>query len=270
MISLSSGIELQRALQNAREVDFAAYMLSPAMERALEAAARRGARVRVRLNGCFPDARDLLRANRDAVRRLRALRADARLVHRTEGDGPPLHLKAAICDGVAYLDDCNFRAGTRDTVVRAGRSTRGVELDKKSALDAEAALLRAAHRGTVEVESESLGYSPVYSALKQLAQHGVHCRLLVSEYGARGNYSAAAHHLADAGVDVRIANSDEKFALCGTRGWIGSANATSYYLHPDQLDWGAATSNTTLLRALHVKFAQNWRSSKALPNMPSS
>lgn len=265
MISLSSAAAVQRAVQMAREVDFAAYILPPGMERTLEEAARRGARVRVRLNGCFQGARALLRANREAVRRLRAAHADARLVHRSESDGPPLHLKIAVCDGVAYLDDCNWRAGGRDTIVRAGRSTRGVQLDKREALDAEGALLRSVGNGGVEVESESVGYSPVYSALKRLAEHGVRCRLIISKFGLEGTYRAAARHLADAGVDVRVADSDEKFALCGTRGWIGSANATSYYLHPDQLDWGARTSNPGLLRALHATFAANWRSSKALP-----
>lgn len=265
MISLSSAPELLRAVQKAREVDFAAYILSPGMERVLEDAARRGTLVRVRLNGCFHGASALLRANRAEVRRLRAAHADARLIHRRENDGPPLHLKAAVCDGIAYLDDCNWRAGGRDTIVRAGRSTRGVALDKRSALDAEAALLQNARHGTVEVETESAGYSPVYSALKRLAQHGLRCRLLVSKFGAQGTYAAAARHLAEAGVDVRVADSDEKFALCGARGWIGSANATSYYLHPDQLDWGARTSNPQLLHALHAKFARNWRTSKPLP-----
>lgn len=263
VISLSSGTDVQRAMRSAREVDFAAYILSPGIERALEDAARRGARVRVRLNGCFQDASALLKANRNAVRRLRALHADARLVPATTHG--PMHLKAAICDGVAYLDDCNWRAGGRDTIVRAGRTTRGVDLDKRSAIDAEAALLQSARRGVVEVETESLGYSPVYSALKALAQSGVRCRLLISKFGLEGAHYAAARHLADAGVNVRVADSDEKFALTGTRGWIGSANATSYFPHPDQLDWGARTSNATLLHALHAKYAHNWRTSKPLP-----
>ena len=270
MISLSSAPELLHAVQTAREVDFAAYILSPGMERTLEDAARRGARVRVRLNGCFHGAGALLRANREAVRRLRALNVDARLVQSSGNDGPPMHLKLALCDGIAYLDDCNWRAGGRDTIVRAGRSTRGVQLDKRDALDAEGALLRNARHVTVEVETESAGYSPVYSALKWLAQRGVRCRLLVSKFGVEGSYYAAARHLADAGVNVRVADSDEKFAVCGTRGWIGSANATSYYLHPDQLDWGARTSNPHLLRALHQRFAHNWSNSKALPQQASS
>lgn len=252
-----------RAVAAARKVVLFSYILSPGMDRALEDAARHGACVRVRLNGCFHDSPALLRANREAVRRLRALHVDARLVQ--DRGGAPLHVKAAVCDGVTFLDDCNWRAGGRDTIVRAGRSLRGVQLDKCDALDAEGALLRGSHGGIVEAETESLGYSPVYSALKQLAQRGVHCRLLISKFGLQGTYYAAAQHLAAAGVDVRVADSDEKFALTASRAWIGSANATSYYYHPDQPDWGARTSNAQLLRALHEKFARNWSNSTTLP-----
>lgn len=283
MIAVASTAAMLRAMRTAHEVTLSSYVLPPGpVERGLEDAARRGARVTVRLNGYFYGGRSwMLQANESAVRRLKRLHADAAIVHRRDRDGACLHLKAAVCDGVAFLDDCNWRADGRDTILRddgpaavgairraasgdVRAAARGIALDKASALSAEAALLRAS-RGPVDVEAESIGFWSVYSALKRLAQHGAACRLLISKYGATGKSGHAAALLARAGVRVRVAPSDEKFAVAGGTAWIGSANPTSAFLDGDEVEWGIRTRRADVVNALASRFNAAWKAASPLP-----
>ena len=106
------------AVETAGQVTLTAYTLPPgAVRAALATAARDGARVCVRLEGHpFHDPRGGLRAaNAAAVAQLREAGVDAAL----SGDGEPaLHLKAAVVDGVAWLDDRNWVGSPRATLVR--------------------------------------------------------------------------------------------------------------------------------------------------------
>jgi phosphatidylserine/phosphatidylglycerophosphate/cardiolipin synthase-like enzyme len=284
MIALSSAACAVDAVGHARRILATAYLLPPgAMLRALEAAARRGAQVTVRLEGRpFFDHGALSSCNQAAVHALARLGADARLVDR-DGGGPPLHMKAAVCDGVAYLDDRNFTGRgneivLRDDSVRDVRAIRTAAADrppiagrsfwttKSQALQGEARMLHIARRAQhVDVESESFTCrSSTYAALKRLAQQGVHCRLIVSKKELDRRTVAL---LENAGVRVRAADFNEKFALIeGRRAWVGSANATSPFYDPDQIDWGARTSSRALVRALHARFRAQWEAAKPVEN----
>lgn len=250
------------------------------MLNALEEAARRGARVTVRLEGCpYADASGgLARENRQAVKALRGLGADAKLADTNARNGPALHMKAAVCDRVAYLDDRNWPA-RGDTIVRddfradvaaiesaalahGTIHTREVWTNKRDALWAERRLLSsAAHAKRVDVESESFGSgSGVYGALKALAQSGVSCRLIVARRDLNAKSKRALASLAQAGVAVRVSESDEKMAIAdGKRAWIGSANATSSFKNGDQIDWGLRTDAPDVLKHLSRRFEATWR-----------
>jgi PLD-like domain len=204
---------------------------------------------------------------------------DAELV-RNAASG--LHMKAVVCDGVAYLDDRNFAANgtqtilrddSRADVARVGKaimhgdatSGRALALRKNDALRAEASLIRDAHRGdTIEVQSEFFGGTWVSSALHAAAKRGVHCKLEVgSKHKMKPLERAVLQGLIGDGVDVRLVAAAEKFAvLNGKRAWIGSADAT-YNPHP-QRDWGIRTSDAAIVRSVHRTFAHQWRSAKPL------
>ncbi len=251
VISLSSQKQVSRAIKNAQSVLLTAYMLRPGrMLDALEDAARRGARVTVRLEGRpYADATgELAATNRAAIKVLRRLGADAKLADTNARNGPALHMKAAICDGVAYLDDRNW-PGRGDTIVRddfradvaaiesaalqrRADHTQEFWTNKRDALWAERRLLAGATNAKpVDVESESFGTgSGAYGALKLLARSGVACRLVVARRDLNDKSKRALASLAQAGVAVRVSDCDEKMAIVDrTRAWTGSANATSSY-----------------------------------------
>jgi len=267
-------------MKSAQSVLLTSYTLRPGPTLdALEDAARRGARVTVRLEGRpYADATGELRAeNRLAVKALRRLGADAKLVDTNGRNGPALHMKAAVCDGVAYLDDRNW-PGQGDTIVRDDfradvaavesaalqrRADRTQEFwtSKRDALWAERRLLSGATNAKrVDVESESFGTgSGAYGALKLLAKAGVPCRLIVARRDLNDKSKRALASLAQAGVAVRVSDSDEKMAIVDrTRAWIGSANATSSFANGDQIDWGLRTDKPDVLKHLSRRFDTTW------------
>jgi phosphatidylserine/phosphatidylglycerophosphate/cardiolipin synthase-like enzyme len=287
MITETSQRQALAALDHAHDVLFTAYLLRPGkMLDALERASRRGAKVTVRLEARpYGDADgSMRRETARAIRGLRSAGADAKLYNRTRAQ-PPLHTKALVCDGTAFLDDRNWPGDGRDTIVRDGytrdvdavrqsvltghsTSSRFFATSKAAALRAESHLLYdAAGARSVDVETESFGSSPqVYYALKKLAGAGVHCRLLVAAHDAPAG-SKAAHAMAllqRAGVDVRLSDNDEKFAIVDrARGWVGSANATSVEKDGAQLDWGLRSDAPQLVHALQRHFDANWKNSSA-------
>ncbi|HET9394323.1 MAG TPA: phospholipase D-like domain-containing protein [Candidatus Rubrimentiphilum sp.] len=286
MISLISEKQVVAAIRGARSVLLTAYALRPGrVLENLEDAARRGASVRVRLEGRpYGDtAGHLIADNRRAVKALRRLGADAKLVDTNARNGPALHMKAAVCDGVAYLDDRNWPDGG-DTIVRDDfrtdiaaieaaalrqPSVRSEEFwtSKAQALAAERRLLAsAAHAKRVDVESESFGSGGgAYGELKRLAQSGVPCRLIVAQRDLNAKSERALASLAQAGVAVRVSSSDEKMAIVdGARAWIGSANATSSYVNGDQIDWGLRTDAPDVLAHLRRRFQSTWNTATPL------
>lgn len=285
MISVSTTAEMLEALQSAREVTFAAYFLKPGpVADGLLRAARRGAAVTVRADGdLYGDCRSKMAGSRAVLDALRRAGADARLAHRSDRDGPGLHMKAAVCDGVAFLDDCNWDRGG-DTVVRDdspshvraireamlqrdGGRHRTLSLSKTGALYAERRVLGARPRPReVRVETEDLGGSPVSQRLRGLIAKGVRCRVLVSERAFKqyaGTHKAALS-LQKAGADVRTVPASEKMAVAGARCWIGSANATSTHPNGRDVDWALTTADARFARELKHRFDAHWRESQPL------
>jgi len=284
MMTLSSTAELLTTLSHARNVSLIAYTLPRGrVLDGLTAAAKAGAHVHVRLEGyIYKDDGSVTAQNASAIAHLRAAGADATLVHPDQrGSGGMLHCKAALVDGELFLDDRNWPDDGADTVVRddfsrdvrivadavAGREdapTPFFAAAKREALASEARLLREARGGDeVIVESESFGANNrVYAALDALGRAGAHARLLVSARDMQGNANErkALKKLSADGVNIRVCDADEKLAVVrGTRGWIGSANATAAFDHPDQLDWGARTDAPSILTHLRKTFDERWR-----------
>jgi phosphatidylserine/phosphatidylglycerophosphate/cardiolipin synthase-like enzyme len=283
MLALTTTTAVLAALRDARTISLVAYTLRPGrVEDALLAAARRGAHVAVRLEGHPYAGADgaLLKENRVAVDVLARAGADARLVD-TDGSGePPLHAKAIVADDTLFLDDRNWPDDDADTIVRDdfAHDRRMVEdavrgsgdrpgacftIRKRDSLASEARLFSnaEAHDDAI-VETESFGKgNRVYRALDALGKAGAAPRVLVSSRDLQDNANertAIARLQAD-GVQVRAVDADEKFALAGTRGWLGSTNATVAFNHPDQLDWGARTDDPTIVAHLRRRFEERWK-----------
>jgi hypothetical protein len=288
---MSSTAEAVAAIGSARNVEVLAYTLRPgAVLGALEAAARRGARVTVRLEGAPYNDRGgaLARLNGRVVAELARAGADAKLAHagRNGAAEAPLHAKAIVAGDALFLDDRNW--GATDFVIRDGdpsdarRIERAVGDDKepcagalavrkRDALAQEAAMLRAAHpAGDVIVESESFGFgNAVYGALDVLAKSGAAPRLLVSSREAKNPREASAlRKLASDGVRVRTCDDSEKFALAGSGAWIGSANASPAFGYPDTIDWGLRTSARAIVEAARARVEARWAGGKPLPPAP--
>jgi hypothetical protein len=273
------------AVGRAHTVALTSYTLGrgPVLD-ALVAAAARGASVSVRLEGApVDDPRGALkRVNAAAVAALRAGGAAAGLTHPGE---PALHMKAAVVDGVAWLDDRNW-AGTgperllRDTgraavaataaAVTGGRADGGgLATTKSAALRLEARVIAGAGPGLLRVESESFGNGPIYSALLRRAKAGRPTELIVAgrEAGATRE-RAALRRLAGLGVAVRVGNPhrgdlNEKLALGGGAAWCGSANATfTFGAAGEQRDWGLTTRAAPIVDGLRRTFEANWTAAR--------
>jgi phosphatidylserine/phosphatidylglycerophosphate/cardiolipin synthase-like enzyme len=271
MIALSSTAQLLERLATARDISLTAYTLPTGrVLDALEDAARRGAAVRVRLEGyIYKDSDGVSAANARAVRALHEAGADARLVHEREtARDPMLHAKLACVDGELFLDDRNWPDDGEDTIVRASGDAR-VAFTKRAALTQEARVLEQARRGDeviVETESYGAGYR-VNRALDAAARAGARVRLLVNTRDLHGNARerAALRKLEADGVSVRSCDSDEKFvSVNGAAGWVGSANATAAFDHPDQRDWGAATNAPDVLAHVRDAFERRWLTARAV------
>jgi phosphatidylserine/phosphatidylglycerophosphate/cardiolipin synthase-like enzyme len=268
------------ALQGAARIDLCAYILPPgAVRAALVAAAGRGAAVRVRLAAePFHDARGALhRANAAAVQALRAAGADAALA---EPAAAPLHLKAAVVDGVAWLDDRNW-AGAQSTVIRdddpadvavvrealAGRPAADDHLatTKAGAEALELAAIAAAGSGPVAVATESFGGGAVAGALMARARAGEPTRLLVCGRARSTGEDTLLRHLAAAGVEVRTGSTAEKLAVGADAAWVGSANAT-YAGSPygAERDWGMLVRDRPAVDALRAAFEGDWQTARPL------
>jgi phosphatidylserine/phosphatidylglycerophosphate/cardiolipin synthase-like enzyme len=281
-VGLVSGRFFLDALGRARSVELTSSFLpqgKAGVMAALERAAERGADVRVHLEPEPYDSGGAGRAaaNEAMVAELRAHGVDAGLA--VEMPNAPLHLKAAVVDGRAFLDDRNWLADGRDTIVfvRGAHETAAVcaamcggyiaddhvAVRKREALALEADMIDRATHGVV-VESESFGSGVIARALLACARAGESVRLLVSVRDVRSAREVAVLSRLEAeGVRVRVegAGDNEKFCISGDRVWVGSANATGGF--PDTVDWGVRTRARGLVHALRVVFERNWSHAKA-------
>jgi hypothetical protein len=258
VIALSSIPDLLRALSRARDIDVEAYTLHGPVKSAVEAAARRGARVCVELERRPYRDPHLARENARLVAEMRGAGVDARLAD-------PVHAKTIVADGELYLDDKNWNCG--DLVLRTDASgAESIPMIKDEALKAEQQLIRGAGtRDDLIVESESFSCcNRVYSALDAAAKEGLSPRLLVCERELfkSDRERQVLQKLVSDGVRVRVCENSEKLAVAGDRAWIGSANATVAFSDADLPDWGLSTSDPTIVRALRGRIEAVWTAAK--------
>jgi hypothetical protein len=284
MIALDSASGFIHTLAAARRIALTAYTLHEGrVLDALEAAARGGADVHVRIErDPFDDAAGTLHAANAAA--IAALRAAGASAETTKPGEPVLHLKAAVVDGVAWLDDRNWANGGAERILRdtdaddvaavtsavAGGpgADQHLATTKSAAQGLEGDVIARAGETPLEVESESFGNGTIYNALLHRAEAHLPTRLVVAgrEVAEAGNRTERAHlaRLATLGVAVRVGDPrhgdlDEKLAVAGADGWVGSANATyARGANGAQRDWGMATREAAIVDGLHASFERNW------------
>jgi hypothetical protein len=274
-LSLSTVPDVLTRIGSARDVAFGSYFLPHgAMRDALTGAARRGAHVAVTLQADPYRNPFGSRCNAEAARVLLAAGAAVSLL---PSDRAPFHLKAAVCDGVAYLDDRNWTKRGPEIVVAdddphdvalvrralAGRggADRTLATRKDVALSREVAVVAGAHGIPVTVETERVATSPLTRALQRHARSGAKTTLVVapSNHHSAREASAIAQLVAD-GVIVREGGSNQKLALAGSVAWIGSGNATGASgRNAAQLEWGLRTRNRALVGAVATALARDLR-----------
>jgi hypothetical protein len=267
MLSLSSTAQAAAAMRGAQAVSFTAYTLRRGnLFDALEAAARGGAHVSVRLEGALYGDADgsFARVNAGIVADLRRAGVDASVSAPTDA---PIHAKMLDVDGSRYLDDRNWGAG--DLVVREGDpADPALATLKRDALASEGKLLRAARPGEdTIVESESFSCcNAVYSALDDAAKRGLQPRVLVCARELRGNDRERDRlaHLVQDGARVRVTKETDKLALAGEHLWIGSANATAAIALPDTIDWGICSDDAAIVAAARTRIESTWTHAKRL------
>ena len=285
MVALSSTEAMLASLAHAKRATFSAYTVRPgAVLAGLEAAARAGTALDVTLDAkpyADSDGR-LAAANAAAAKALRAAGAEVRLAPADR----PVHLKGAVIDGEAFLDDRNWADDGAETVVKTtepddvacvGAALEGTPRSdgrlatlKRDALELEAHVIYGARTDSIDCESEAFSFSVVYAGLQARAKTGAHVRLLVSERDlhdgrARGQVreARALADLQKLGVEVRVGGDDEKLCIAGDRAWVGSANATDG-ARDDTIDWGMRTCDRAIVDGLEARFERNWARGHAL------
>jgi hypothetical protein len=273
-LSLSSVPDVLTRIASAHDVAFGSYFLTRGPVRdALAGAARHGAHVAVTLQA-DPYRGSGQRAPESAAsaRMLREAGAQVSLLAR---DQVPFHLKAAVCDGVAYLDDRNWTqrgpeivvadddprdvALLRDALAGHGGADATLATRKDEALRRELALIESAPHAPVIVETERIGTSPISAALRRHARGGAPTTLVLGRARDRSPREVATIALLAAdGVVVREGGSNQKLALAGDTAWIGSGNATAAFGRgAGQLEWGMVTRDPALVGAVHSALARD-------------
>jgi hypothetical protein len=273
-LSLSSVPDVLGRIASAHDVAFGSYFLTRGpMRDALAGAARHGAHVAVSLQadpyrGSGKRAPD----NAASARVLREAGAGVSLFAR---DQVPFHLKAAVCDGVAYLDDRNWTqrgpeivvanddprdvALVRDALAGHGGGDATLATRKDEVLRRELALIESAPHAAVIVETERVGTSPLTAALRRHARGGAPTTLVLGRARDRSRSEAATiARLVGDGVVVREGGANEKLALAGDTAWIGSGNATAAFGRgAGQLEWGLVTRDAVLVSAVRSALARD-------------
>ena len=274
-LSLSSVPDVLTRIASANDVAFGSYFLPRgAVRDALLGAARRGAHVAVTLQADPYRNPFGGRCNADAARALRTAGADVSLLL---SDSAPFHLKAAVCDGVAYLDDRNWtKRGpeivvadddrtdvrlVREALAGHGGADAALATRKDVALAREIGLIEGARGAPVIVETERVATSPLTRALQEHARAGAPTTLVVARASRRSRQetNALAQLTAD-GVDVRVGGSNQKLALAGGTASIGSGNATGASGRTaGQLEGGMLTRDRAIVGAVASALAHDVR-----------
>jgi hypothetical protein len=282
-LSFASPAQFAARIAAAREIAFGSYFLPAPMREALVIAAQRGAHVEVTFEKTPHEdpSGSLARLNAASAEALRAAGAEVHLLS-SDGDTPPYHIKAAVCDGVAYLDDRNWPAhgGTilvdddaddvalvREAIAGRGGADATLATRKDLAVQREAALIEGAERIPVVVATESFGAGAISAALRHHAALGAKTTLIVNR--AHANRAVLAG-LERAGVTVKNSVANEKLVLAGDAVWLGSANAT-YAGGEDgaQTDWGLVSRDPALVAAVRERLSETTGSGSAPARRPS-
>jgi hypothetical protein len=262
MLQLSSFKDAIAAVERGRVIALSAYTLGTPLVRELESRAQSGARVEVTLEA-DPSGRDseqLRRHNGRVAAVLRAYGVDARLERN-------VHTKTLAVDDAVFLDGSNWRDG--DVILRddaAGAKT--IACLKSSAIKEESAMLESARfRGETGaiVETETFDrFNVVSKALREMAAQRLSPRLLIDGAALRHNAREAANvaWIAAQGVEVRVCNDTEKFAVAGDRAWLGSANASAAYPGRDMTDWGIVTEDPVIVTAVRERVEERWATAR--------
>jgi hypothetical protein len=272
-LSLSSVSAVLDRVGSARDVAFGTYFLPRGkMRDSLVAAACRGAHVAVTLQADPYRNPFGARCNAAAARELRGAGATVTLL---PSDRAPFHLKATVCDGVAYLDDRNWTqrgpelvvgdddpadvALVREALAGNGGADATLATRKDVALQREVELVDGAGAAPVIVETERVATSPLTRALQRHAASGAPTTLVL---GRTSRHSATEARtlasLASAGVQIRESGTNEKLALAGTTAWIGSGNATGASGRgAGQVEWGMLTREPALVAAVRSALARD-------------
>ncbi len=273
-LSLSSVPDVLTRIASAHDVAFGSYFLTRGPVRdALAGAARHGAHVAVTLQA-DPYRGSGQRAPESAAS-ARVLREAGAHVSLLARDQVPFHLKAAVCDGVAYLDDRNWTqrgpeiviadddprdvALLRDALAGHGGEDATLATRKDEALRRELALIESAPHAPVIVETERIGTSPISAALRRHARGGAPTTLVLGRARDRSPREVATIALlAGDGVVVREGGSNQKLALAGDTAWIGSGNATAAFGRgAGQVEWGMVTRDPALVGAVGSALARD-------------
>jgi len=282
-LSLSCVSDVLARIAGARDVAFATYSIRPdgPAQKALLTAAKHGAHVVVTMQRDPYKDEDGAIYNAQCAAALRRAGARVSLLPR---DRIPFHLKAVVCDGVAYLDDRNWTKGGREIVVaddsardvalaraaitrHAAGCSRTLAMRKDAALEREAALIRRAGDAPVIVESEYVDGSPLTTALFEHAARNAGTTLILGSWRHYTKHeSALIRSLRDAGVKVLETGGNEKLALAGDTAWIGSANATGVYSRAaGQIEWGVVTRCRALVKAVAAALRRDARIPRDAP-----
>ena len=259
----------------AHDVAFGAYLLPPGPVRdALVAAARRGARVAVTLQADPYRNEFGARGNAESARVLRTAGASVQLL---DSAATPFHIKAAACDGVAFLDDRNWTlrgpemvladddprdvALVREAVAGRGGADAALATRKDESLRREVELIERAGTAAVTVETERVGTSPLTDALRRHARAGAPATLIVGRTKQHSVLERSAlAKLARDGVRVCESGKNEKLALAGGTAWLGSGNATGANGRgAGQLEWGMTTKEPAIVGAVRAALARDAR-----------
>jgi phosphatidylserine/phosphatidylglycerophosphate/cardiolipin synthase-like enzyme len=257
-------------IAHAKTITICVFTLSPhgKMATMLEDAARRGARVSVTFDSkAFGDA-ETMNSQVETDFQNAGVR-----VHMSPSF---LHLKAAVFDGERiYLSDKNFATRGNELVLAdpypedrllVERAMLGVPgsnehlwLRKADALNAEASIVKYGDTHQVDIQTESFGDGqPVYDAMIDRARAGDRVRLLVysAEYRKNTREQAVVASLLRIGVQVRVADTNEKLAVNGQRSFVGSANQTRGL--PNQIDFGYYVGDPAATTQIEQHFQENW------------
>lgn len=268
MLKLSGFSEVIAAVGRGRDIAVSAYTLSGSLMREIESRAQNGARVTVTLeeDPAGNDSTQLRRNNAAVVAALRAEGVDARLERN-------VHCKTVTVDGSVFFDGSNWRCG--DVVVRDDTADAAhIASVKSAALKEEAAMLdgaRLQRTANAIVETETFDrYNVVSKELRELAAAHLSPRLLVDERALRHNSKEAANlaKMVAEGVEVRVCDDTEKFALAGSEVWLGSANATAAFAGRDMTDWGAVSKNPAIRAAVRDRVEARWTRAREFQMLP--